>query len=126
MFGSGGTVAPDLTGSNRANLDYVLENVLDPSAVVGKDYRMQVFVLNDGRVVSGLVEKETESALSVRTADNLVVVAKSDLIETRTTDESMMPEGTLRCTAGRAGPRSGRLLSYARAGAQQGNVGEFR
>ncbi|MEM7235061.1 MAG: PVC-type heme-binding CxxCH protein, partial [Planctomycetota bacterium] len=28
LFGSGGQVAPDLTGSNRADLDYVLENVV--------------------------------------------------------------------------------------------------
>jgi mono/diheme cytochrome c family protein len=32
LFGEGGKVGPDITGSNRANLDYVLENLLDPSA----------------------------------------------------------------------------------------------
>ena len=42
MYGEGGTVGPDLTGSNRINLDYLLFNVLDPAVdgVVGrlKDY----------------------------------------------------------------------------------------
>ena len=33
LFGTGGKVGPELTGSNRANLDYVLANVLDSSAV---------------------------------------------------------------------------------------------
>ena len=30
LFGTGGQVGPDLTGSNRADLDYLLSNVLDP------------------------------------------------------------------------------------------------
>ena len=38
LFGVGGQVGPDLTGSNRADLDYILSNVLDPSALIGKDY----------------------------------------------------------------------------------------
>ena len=63
LFGEGEQVGPDITGSNRANLDYLLENVVDPSAVLGKDYRMSVLALADGRVISGLVQKETDSAL---------------------------------------------------------------
>ena len=31
LHGEGGKIGPDLTGSNRANLDYILENVLDRS-----------------------------------------------------------------------------------------------
>ena len=38
LFGVGGKVGPDITGSNRANLDYLLENILDPSAVIPKEY----------------------------------------------------------------------------------------
>ena len=34
LFGEGQKIGPDITGSNRANLDYILENLLDPSAVV--------------------------------------------------------------------------------------------
>ncbi len=95
LFGEGGEVGPDITGSNRANLDYILENVLDPSAVLGKDYRMTVLELADGRVVSGLVKQETESALTVRTLNDTVLIAKSE-IETRELSElSMMPEGLL-------------------------------
>ena len=39
LFGTGGKIGPELTGSNRADLDYVLSNVLDPSALIGKDYQ---------------------------------------------------------------------------------------
>ena len=40
LFGAGERIAPDLTGSNRTNLDYVLQNVIDPSAVDRKSTRL--------------------------------------------------------------------------------------
>src|SRR5262249_25088499 len=40
LFGEGGDVGPDITGSDRSNHDYILENVLDPSASVGRDYTL--------------------------------------------------------------------------------------
>ena len=39
LYGVGGKVGPDITGSNRANLDYLLENILDPSAVIPNEYK---------------------------------------------------------------------------------------
>ncbi len=56
LFGTGGEIGPDITGSNRANLDYILENAIDPSAVVGRSYQMTVVALDSGRVVSGLLK----------------------------------------------------------------------
>ena len=59
LFDDGGKIGPDLTGSQRINPEYVLTKVLDPNAVVAKDYQMTVFTLNDGRVVNGIVKEET-------------------------------------------------------------------
>ena len=95
LFGEGGKIAPDLTGSNRANLDYILENLVDPSAVVGKDYRLNTFVLRDGRAVAGLVESASDSALTVRTIDDVVVVPKNAVVRKSVSEASMMPEGLL-------------------------------
>lgn len=95
LFGEGGKIGPDITGSNRANLDYILENILDPSAMVGKDYQMTVIVTMDGRIISGLVQKETDSAVTLRTINDTVVVAKSDIDERKLSPLSLMPEGQL-------------------------------
>ncbi|MBP87725.1 MAG: cytochrome C [Planctomycetaceae bacterium] len=95
LFGDGGKVGPDITGSNRADLDYILGNVIDPSAVLGKDYRMTLIATADGRVVSGLVQKETDSALMVRTINDTVLVPKSDIEERKTSELSLMPEKLL-------------------------------
>src|SRR5207302_3105045 len=40
LFDDGGDIGPELTGAQRTNLDYILENVLDPSAVVARDYQV--------------------------------------------------------------------------------------
>jgi len=34
LFGQGAKIGPDLTGSQRTNLDYLLVNIIDPSALV--------------------------------------------------------------------------------------------
>src|SRR5690349_2883964 len=39
LFDTGGKVGPDLTGSNRSDLGYILENMVDPNAVIPNDYR---------------------------------------------------------------------------------------
>lgn len=95
LFGEGEKVGPDITGSNRANLDYILENVIDPSAVLGKDYRMTVIATTSGRVISGLVQKETDSAVTLRTLNDTVVVAKSEIEERQLSKQSLMPDQLL-------------------------------
>ncbi len=95
LFGEGGKIGPDITGSNRANLDYILENLLDPSAIVGKDYRTTIVALADGRVVTGLIQKETDSAVTLRTINDTVVVAKADIDDRKLSELSLMPEGQL-------------------------------
>jgi putative membrane-bound dehydrogenase-like protein len=93
LFGEGGDIGPDLTGSQRTNLDYVLENVLDPSAIVPREYQVTVVVTTAGRTLSGIVKKENDAAITLQMQNEQVVVPKGD-IESRTpTKVSMMPEG---------------------------------
>jgi putative membrane-bound dehydrogenase-like protein len=92
LFGEGGDIGPELTGSQRANLDYVLENVLDPSAIVPREFQVTVVVTTAGRTLSGIVKKESAAALTLQTQNEVVVVPKGD-VESRTqTKVSMMPE----------------------------------
>ncbi len=93
LFGEGQAVGPELTGSQRANLDYVLENVIDPNAVLAGDYKMTQFALKDGRQLSGLVKGETPQTVTVRTVNEEVVLSKKDIDERKGTNNSVMPEG---------------------------------
>jgi len=95
LFGAGEKVGPDLTGSNRADLNYILENLVAPNAVVGKDYQMTLLQLDDGRVLSGLITKETDSALTLKTINDLVVVPKDEIDQRKLSELSLMPNGLL-------------------------------
>lgn len=95
MYGEGESVGPELTGSNRNNLDYLLENIVDPSAVVGKDFRMSVLLLDDGRVINGLVVSENERTITIQTQTDRVVIDIDAIENRKLTDLSPMPEGLL-------------------------------
>lgn len=93
LFGEGGNIGPELTGSQRANLDYVLENMLDPSAVVPREYQVSIITTDSGRTLTGIVKEETERAVTVQTQNEVVIVPKDEIDIRRQSNLSMMPEG---------------------------------
>jgi putative membrane-bound dehydrogenase-like protein len=96
LFDAGKTIGPDLTGSNRANLDYLLENMLDPSAVIGKDYQLTQVLTTDGRQVNGIIKNENATAVTLQTPTDLVTIPLSDIDERELVKLSLMPEGQLK------------------------------
>ncbi|HWE36100.1 MAG TPA: PVC-type heme-binding CxxCH protein [Isosphaeraceae bacterium] len=92
LFGAGGDVGPELTGSNRADLDYLLSNVLDPSALIGKDYLAHVVATADGRILTGIIRAEDKDAITLVTANETFIIPRVDIDESKPSDTSMMPE----------------------------------
>ncbi|WP_038159056.1 PVC-type heme-binding CxxCH protein, partial [Verrucomicrobium sp. BvORR106] len=94
MLGEGANVGPDLTGSNRGNLDYLLENVLDPNAVIGKAYQLNLFSMKDGRVLSGIVKEETDNGYKVVMPGGVEFsLTKAEVKNREISKFSTMPEG---------------------------------
>ncbi len=96
LYGIGGKVGPDITGSNRSNLDYLLENILDPSAVIPNDYKATLINLKNGRVITGIVRGETPNALTVITANETLTVPINEIDSRQISDKSMMPDDLLK------------------------------
>jgi putative heme-binding domain-containing protein len=95
LYGQGQKIGPDLTGSNRKNLDYLLENVVDPSAVVGADFRATTFILEDGRVLNGVLAEQSDRTITVQTAQERITLDRSEIDDTKPTTNSLMPDGLL-------------------------------
>jgi putative heme-binding domain-containing protein len=95
LFGEGGTISVDLTGSGRADVGYLLENIVDPSAIVPADYRLSTVTLKDGRVLSGVVAARTERTLTLQTPTERLTLDRGDVGEVAPTDQSLMPSGLL-------------------------------
>lgn len=93
LYGEGGEIGPDLTGSNRANLDYILENVFDPSATIPREWRMNTVITADGRVLTGIVIQEAPEAVVLQTVNERLTLPRDEIDELQPTALSMMPEG---------------------------------
>jgi putative membrane-bound dehydrogenase-like protein len=92
LFGTGGKVGPDITGANRASIDYLLERMYDPSAIIHKEYAATVIDLKSGRRVTGIVREETKVALTVVTANETLTIPIADIDERTPSNQSMMPD----------------------------------
>jgi len=93
LYGKGKSVGPDLTGSNRHNLNYLLENIVDPSASVGKDFRMSAIILDSGRAISGVIVAKTDRTITVRTQTEELVLSQDEIEEVVRQEVSLMPDG---------------------------------
>lgn len=95
LFGEGQNIGPDLTGAQRTNLNYWLENILDPSAVVADKFRMSIVALNDGRVLNGVILRETDRVIELQTPNEKVELDRTTIEEVTPSALSLMPENQL-------------------------------
>ena len=95
LYGYGGEIGPDLTGAGRDNLDYLLENLVDPSASVSADFRMVVVAMNDGRMLNGLMRARTDRTLTLQTQTEALVLDRREIENLQPSSLSLMPDGLL-------------------------------
>lgn len=95
LHGEGGQIGPDITGAGRDNLDYLLENIADPSAVVTADFRMSIATLKDGRVLNGIVIANTPRTITLQTMTESVTIERAEITSLDQSTLSLMPEGLL-------------------------------
>lgn len=95
LFDSGGHVGPDITGANRADLDYLLQNILYPNAVIPNEYLASTVETKDERVLTGMIKTQDASGITLQTANDLVTLPRSEIRKIEATAISMMPEGLI-------------------------------
>jgi len=95
LYGEGGTLGPDLTGSGRQSLDYLLENILFPNAVVPAEFRQVTLALKDGRSLSGVIRSRSAQAVVLDMVGQTATLSGGDIEGEQTSALSLMPEGLL-------------------------------
>ena len=95
LFDSGGHVGPDITGANRADLDYLLQNILYPNSVIPNEYLASTVETKDERVLTGMIKTQDASGITLQTANDLVTLPRSEIRKIEATAISMMPEGLI-------------------------------
>ena len=95
--GIGRDVGPDLTTiTSRFKKADILDSILWPSKVVSDQYQAEMFEMKDGKIVTGLIVRESAAAILVRTADapdKPAVVTKAEIANRAPSVASLMPEG---------------------------------
>ena len=95
LFGEGGKIGPEITGADRRNLDYLLENILDPSSTVPDAYRVSVVNLKDNRVLTGILLTLNERAITLQTLTEKLIIEHKEIETITQSTLSMMPDGLL-------------------------------
>lgn len=95
LYGEGGKIGPDITGSNRDNLDYILENILAPSSAVPRAYKVNVIVTDEGRVLNGIIVAQTPQTITLQTVNERIILDRNHIEQLKPSPLSMMPDGLL-------------------------------
>jgi putative membrane-bound dehydrogenase-like protein len=97
LFDEGNAVGPDLTHANRKDRDYLLVSIVDPGAVIRKEYLSYTVQTNDGRLLTGLLVEQTPGAVTLLDAKNeRTRVARAQIADIRESAVSLMPENLLK------------------------------
>src|SRR5262249_35004132 len=96
LFREGEKIGPDLTSVDRQNLNVLLPNVIDPSAVIREGYQQYNVATVDGRILSGLLAENSGGKVTVLDAKGVrTPLRETEVAATTASDASLMPEGLL-------------------------------
>jgi putative heme-binding domain-containing protein len=94
VAGAGGLVGPGLESIGAsAQVDYLIDSILQPNKAVKEGYHSIVVATDDGRVLTGIVQLRTDEELVLRDADGREVRLATASVEAEKPGESLMPAG---------------------------------
>lgn len=92
--GAGGVVGPEMNSIGAsAQVDYLIESLLEPNKKVKENYHSVVVQTVDGLQFSGVPIRQTDSETVLRTAEGKVITISADDIEGKKDGRSLMPAG---------------------------------
>jgi putative membrane-bound dehydrogenase-like protein len=94
LFGRGGKIGPELPGS-FTDIDYLLQNIVDPNAIIGKDYQQVFITTKDGELHAGIIGAEDKNSVTLKTLAEPVTIPRTEIKSIEVSPNSMMPEGLL-------------------------------
>jgi putative heme-binding domain-containing protein len=110
LFGEGGTIGPELTGYDRANVDFWLDNLFNPSMEIREGFGAYIVKTKSGQFLTGLIDAQDANGIVIKDmANNKTAVKQIDIEKMEASPISLMPEGM---TAGMSDVDMKDLFSY--------------
>ncbi|MFO0917915.1 MAG: hypothetical protein U0872_06315 [Planctomycetaceae bacterium] len=86
-----------MTHVNRKDRDYLLTQLVDPNAIIRKEYLAYSVSTHDGRVSTGLLVDQNAAELTLMAAkEQKTTIPLADVEEIRESNASLMPENVLK------------------------------
>ena len=94
LFGEGGAIGPELTGYDRANVDFWLDNLFTPSLEIREGYGAYTVKTKGGQLLTGLMDAQDANRIVIKDlAGNQTAVKQADIEKLEASPVSLMPEG---------------------------------
>ena len=91
--GVGGKIGPDITGMGAHGARELLPIILDPNRAVEAGYSEWIAETKDGEIVSGILARESDRSILLRSATGDFELERSDIEALKNTGRSLMPAG---------------------------------
>jgi putative heme-binding domain-containing protein len=94
LFGEGGAIGPELTGYDRANVDFWLDNLFTPSLEIREGFGAYIVKTKGGQIITGLMDAQDANGIVIKDmANNKTAVKQADIEKMEASPISLMPEG---------------------------------
>lgn len=90
----GQEVGPNLATIQNRTTESLMQQILDPNREVLPNYLDYIVLVDDGRVITGIIAGESASSITLRRAQkNEDVILRQNIEEIKSSGKSLMPEG---------------------------------
>ena len=90
----GGQIGPDLSAVGGSSpVDYIVNSILNPNLAVKEQYVTKIFILDSGKVLTGVVIDSDDNRVLVRDSQGNTVTIPTADIEDEAEGKSLMPQG---------------------------------
>lgn len=94
LFGEGQSIGPELTGYDRSNADFWLDNLFTPSLEIREGFGAYIVHTKNGQILTGLMDAQDASGIVIKDmAGNKTPVKQADIAKLEASPISLMPEG---------------------------------
>ncbi len=94
LFAEGGQIGPELTGYDRANVDFWLDNIFTPSLEIREGFGAYIVKTKSGQILTGLMDAQDANGIVIKDmANNKTALKQSDIEKMEASPISLMPEG---------------------------------
>ncbi len=94
LFGEGGKIGPELTGYDRSNADFWLDNLFTPSLEIREGFGTYIVKTKGGQILTGLMDAQDAQGIILKDlAGNKTAIKQADIDKLEASPISLMPEG---------------------------------